>query len=986
MLWATASWRAARFVFFALACSTALGCYAFLRAPQSIFPAIDLARVEVFAECGDLGPEQVRAAVARPLESALATLSGVRTIRSFADTGKLEIELDFDPRSDVREHLRAVRAAVAEASPGLPLSRVTSLIEGPNLEPVVTFALRSASVSQARLRDEVERATLPAFTGAPGIERIAVFGGPRQAYLIRLDAGKLAAAGLDAQTVADAIRTASQPHAAGVLVRGKERFDVTAGHRPHDAASLAAVRVWGSPGRPGIPLRALGDVRIGEEPTGRQASFDGARAVLLNLYAADGADAVALERAALARLPELRSRLPADAKIDVAWDQTRPILASQAALRNALLLGAALALAVIYFFLRDRTLLAIAALVAPATLALTSLAIAQAGLSLNVMTLGGLAVAVGLIVDETIVVVEAIARERTAQPDRPRRPAIADAVRRVARPLLAATAANVVVFLPLGLLSGVTGSFFRALSITLAIALAISVVLSLVVAPLLADALHVRSRAPSSFALERAYVRLLEAVLGRKALVYAGAGAVLTITVLLGSRLGTDFLPSVDEGQFEIKYSLPPGMSAEAADAVMVRVERAVLADRDVEHEARLSGVDTNGYLATPPDAGTIRILVRPYAAGFDAIAARLRKAALAEEPNLYVEIHQLLEDQINDLSGVPEPIVLTVRGRDQAVLEKLADRLAERIDDVDGVVDTFDGIVYQARTLDAEPLSPAAPGARDFPSALRARIGGLAAGDVAAPGGALPAVVRVGAGDDAERYARLSPPRLATELQEENGVSLVRVTAGLEHASLSSVVARIRHNTKYVVDHLPPGYTVELGGAIVAQRSAFREFSLVSLVAIALVFGVLLLTFDSFVLPPVVLAALAVMPLGVVVALLVTGTTLNVASFMGLLLLIGIVVRNGILLVDGAKRRQDGGLGLRESLAAAGVERLRPIAMTTLATLGALAPLALGFGTGSELERPLAIAVIGGIASATAFSLILIPVLYASVAAPRPP
>jgi len=980
MLAGPAFWRTARFAFFALACLTALGTYAFFTAPQSIFPTIELARVEVFADCEELGPEAIRSAVARPLETALATLPGVRAIRTYADTGKLEIELDFDERGDLRGDLRDVRATLAQAADGLPVSHVTSLIEGPNMEPVLTLAVRSKANTQALLREDLERAVLPVFSGTPGLERVAVFGGPRRAYRIDLDAGTLARAGIEAQAVAGAVRAAAEPRAAGTLVRGSERLDVATGGAPDDPASLAGVRVWDAAGRHSARVGELGRVLVADEPTGQQASFDGTHAVLVNVYPVAGGDAVALARAVEGRFPDLRRRLPADATLDVAWDQTRPILAAQASLRTQMLTGAAIALGVILFFLRDRTMIAIAALLVPATLALTALVLKIAGLSLNVMTLGGLAIAIGLAIDEVIVVVEAVARELAAQPDLPRRTAIANAVRRISRPLVVATAANVVVFVPLGLLSGVPGFFFRALSITLAVALIVSIALSLFVAPLLADALRARARTPPAFALEASYVRLLRATLARAPFVYAGALAIVAVTVVLALRLPSDFLPEVDEGQFEIKYALPPGMSLDAADAVLTRVERAVLADRDVAHEARLSGVDTNGYLATPPDAGTIRVQTRPGAAPFDTIAARLRKAALAQNPDLYLEIHQLLEDQINDLSGAPEPIQLTVRGPDQAVLEKLADRLADHVDDIDGVVDTFDGITYQARELDAYPLAPDAPGARDFSSALRARIGGLPAGDVAAPGGPLPVVVRIAGGPGRAPFARFSVPRYATEIQEENGVRLVRVTAGLEGASLSSVIANIRRSTGYVLAHLPPGYSVELGGAIDAQRHAFAEFALVLASATVLVFGVLLLAFGSFRLPLVVLAALAVTPLGVVLALLLTGTSLNVASFMGLLLLIGIVVRNGILLIEGTKRRRMEGAPAWDALAASGVERLRPILMTTVATVGALAPLALGLGAGSELERPLAIAVIGGIVSATALTLILIPVLYASV------
>jgi multidrug efflux pump subunit AcrB len=982
MLLGTTYWRAARFVFFALVCACALGAYAFTRAPQSIFPAIELARVEVFADAGDLDAEQIRTSVAHPLETALAALPGVRAIRSFADTGKLELELDFPPGGDVREDLRAVRAVLADASAGLPVTQLTSMIEGANMEPVLTLAVRSKSASQATLRDALEAAILPVFTGTPGLGRLAIFGGPRHAFEIDLEASKLAAAGASAPGVAAAVRAATEPHAAGSIVRGRERFDVVI-PAPHDATTLGDVIVVPSSGRDGRPLRALGHVALADEPTGQQASFDASPAVLLNAYPVANGDAVALRRAIEDRLPALGGLLPADVTIDTAWDQTRPILAAQASLRDEMLAGGAIALAVILFFLRDRTLTLIAAIVVPATLALTALVLATAGLSLNVMTLGGLAIAIGLAIDEAIVVLEAIARELATQPGNDRRRAIEAALRRVARPLISATAANVVVFLPLAFLSGVPGFFFRALSITLGVALLLSTALSLAVAPLFADVLRAGTKSLPALGLEALYVRFLGYALRYKVLSLAGAAGLVVLTVVLLVRVPSDFLPAVDEGQFEIKYALPPGMSLADADAAMRDVERAVLSDPDVAHEARLSGVDTNGLVATPPDAGTIRVELRPRAATFDTLAARLRKSVRAVNPDLYVELHQLLEDQINDLSGNPEPIVLTLRGPDQATLEKLADRFAEQVDDVRGLTDTFDGIIYQARVVAALPPAGSADDAAAFSSSLRARVGGLFAGDVDTPGGRVPAVVRLGGDGPPARHARLSPPLLTSEIQEENGVRLLRVTADLEGASLSTVVERIRARTRYLVAHLPPGYSADLGGSVAAQSSAFREFALVLGAAVVLVFGVLVLTFDSFRLPLVVMTAVPLAPLGVGVALVLTRTTLNVASIMGVLLLSGFVVRNGILLVDGANRRRALGASARDCMAEAALERLRPILMTTIATLGALAPLALGFGAGSELERPLAVAVIGGLVSATAFTLLLVPLLYDAAADP---
>jgi len=951
----------------------------FATAPQSVFPAISLARVEVFADAGDLVPEQVRTSVADPLEAAFASIPGVRTTRSYSAQGKLEIELDFEPRSDVREDLRNVQAAIAEIRSRLPIERVTSLIEGPEMEPVVSYALRAPSTRQAELRKLVEAALLPVFTGTPGLARVSAFGGPRIAFDVDLDPGKLRAIGDNPADIASLIAAANQPQTAGTIVRGQERLLVVPAELPQDAGSLGALVVPNRRGSGNVALSRLGQVRVAEEPTNEQASFDATHAVILNAYPDLSADAVKLKREVDQRLPQLLRVLPPDTEVTPAWDQTRLIIASQTGLRDEIAAGALIALGIIYLFLRNRALTLVAAVILPLAVVLTVLALVGGGLSLNLMTLGGLAIAIGLVIDEAIVVIEAIARESAANDGVDTGTAIGRAVRRIARPLVTATAANVVVFLPLSFLSGIPGFFFRALSITLALALVISTALALFVAPFLAGAFGGGAAEPARAPIfENAYVPLLRWSLRRARIVVVAAFGVLALTIVLLVRVPTDFLPQVDEGQFEIKYALPAGMSLDAADALATHIERVVLADPAVAHEARLSGVDTNGYLPTPPDAGTIRVTLKPGAPPFDVIADRLRRGIDNVNPYVALEVHQLLEDQVNDLSGAPEPIQITVRGPKQRVLNAIAGRIADHISDLRGVVDAFDGVIYEARAVTAVPRSGDATGAA-FAGDLRARDGGLVATQLRVAGVWVPVVVRLTDRTPLDRIAALGPPRLITQVEEENGARIVRVTAGIENADLSTVIGRIRHQISYDVAHLPRGYSIEIGGAVASQRAAFREFAFVLGAAVVLVFAVLLLAFDSFRLPLVILAAIPLSPIGVVCALLLTRTPLNVSSFMGMLLLVGVVVRNGILLVDGANRRRREGLQTDAALEGAARERLRPILITTFAALGALLPLAIGIGAGAEMARPLAVAVAGGMLTATAFTLILIPVLYAS-------
>jgi len=816
-----------RFVLFAVALATAAALWTLSAAGQSMFPRIELSRVEIFVRAPQMSPERMRTTVVQPIETGLAMLAGLRKTRSLSMQNQGEIELDFEPRLDIERARDRVDAALAALKPALPAGlMLTTIVESPAIEPVASYALWSDRLSQTRLQHALERELTPAFAGTPGLERVTVFGGARPA----------------------------------------------------------------------------------DGPPTQQASFNARHAVILNAYGFSGADAVGMQRVFSQRVAQLAAKLPATHSVRY-WDQTRLIEGSQRSLRNAILIGALLALLVIYLFLRSLALTAAAAIVIPIAVAISTGLLVAGGLSLNLMTLGALAIAVGLIIDEVIVVVEAIAREVAASPHLPQRDAILRALRKICVPLLASTAANVVVFVPLALLSGIPGFFFRALALTLAIALIVSIGLSLFVAPLLAGILQPWTRRHASpKRLEAWYARILQAALGRPLAVYAGAAAIFAITALLFARIPTDFLPAMQEGQFEIKYALPAGTSLAATDAIATELERRVLANPAVRSEGRLTGIDTDGYLPTPPNAGTIRVSLKP-GTRFESVAGRLRLVLPAVAPNATFEFHQLLEDQINDLTGAPEPIQVAIYGPDQAKLMGLARTLASRIEKIRGVDD---------------PLAS------------------------------------------------------LTTIEERNGRRMLLITAGLEGKPLSEVMPLVRAAVANL--RLPPEYSTEIGGAAESQRASFTEFAGVLAIAIVLVFGVLVAAFNSFRLPLVILATIPLSPIGVAFALTLTHTPLNVSSFMGLLLLIGVVVRNGILLIDAANRRHAAGAPVRQALLGAGAERLRPIVMTVLAAIGALLPLALGFGSGSEMERPLAIAVIGGLATSTLFTLVLVPALYAAV------
>lgn len=681
---------------------------------------------------------------------------------------------------------------------------------------------------------------------------------------------------------------------------------------------------------------------------------------------------------------------------------------SQASLRDAILIGALLAILVIFVFLRSIRMTLVAAIIIPIAMAIAIFAIGQAHQTLNLMSMGGLAVAVGLIIDDAIVVIENIARNHREHPKKSMRETVAFAMGQIGPAMAASTATTVVVFLPLALLTGVSGFFFRALALTLGSALIVSLALALFVAPVLATWLvrprdHDEEERGVVPALLHRYEPTLRWALAHRRAVYTAAGVVLVVTIALLAALPSDFLPKLDEGQFEVNYTLPVGSSLQASDTAARRMEQIIQGDPAVSAVGRWTGVDTNGFSPTPQNVGILRVALKPPGRrpGYPEVSDRLRDLVTAAIPSADVSFHQILEDMINDVSGVPAPLEVSLEGPEQTTLVRYAHRVAQSIAAVGGVTDVFSGVVYTDPTIrivpDARALASLGWQQRSLTDALSAAAQGMVAADLPGPVNLIPVRVAVAGeplGQDSSgvatpngpvalpSLARLAPPRLATTIFEQNGARLIRITATISGANLSAVVSGVRRALSRMP--LPPGYRASIGGEYQEQQQSFREFAIVILIAVVLVFTVMLATFRSYRLPLVILTAIPLALIGVALGLFITGTPFNVSSFMGLLLLVGIVVKNGILLIDVANKRRQAGDSVEDALVIAGRTRLRPIVMTTFAAIGGLLPLAFGIGAGSAMEQPLAIAVIGGLSTATAFTLVLIPVLYAGFAGKR--
>ena len=992
---------------FVVAALAILGVWAYTITPASIFPNMTFARIDVVADAGNLPPDQVRIAVAVPLQRAFLGLPSVTRVVSTSSQGSAELIVTFDPKTDVRFDLQYVNQAIAQTRGALPAdTNVNAVIINPNSEPVLSYALVSTSLSQTVLRELAEQSLVPQFYGVPGLARMLLVGGPQREYHVTLDPAALSAHGLAAADVAKAIADANTVNALGIQQQYYQRNVIVLNANVKSPGAIANIIVPDANHVP-VPVGNLGAVTLGVAPLTTQVSYNAHHGVVINFFGLPGADAVKLASAVKAKMTAIEPRLPAGVSVYRYWDQTDLVVSSQKSLRDAIMVGALLAILVILVFLRNLRMTLVAAIVIPIAMAISIFVMSRLGQTLNLMSVGGLAVAVGLIIDDAIVVVENIARNLHRYPAMRKSDVVVMSMNELGAPMAASTFTTVVVFVPLLLLTGVSGFFFRALALTLASALVVSLLLALFVTPLLAtwlmreDEQHKEDTGLVARLLAR-YEPLLRWSLLHRAAVYCSSVLVLLVTVVLLARLPSDFLPHLDEGQFEVKYTMPVGTTIQASDAAATTLERIAMRDPAVVSIGRFTGVDTNGYSPTQVRQGTFRVRLKPGdRPSYDVISDRLRDQFAAAVPAAQLDFHQILEDMINDMSGAPSPIQITLSGPDQQTLANVATTISDKISSVHGLADAFSGVSYDDPTLQVSPngsrLAALNISANDLGAALEASSQGSVATSV--PGSLNLIPVRVSMAGNASNIAQtllptsngvvslasiaqVRPNRLSTDITEINGQRVMIVSANYAGVSLSSVIDGVQKILGETP--LPAGYSASIGGAYQAQQQSFREFLTVILIAVLLVYFVMLATFQSFRLPLVILTAIPLALIGVALGLFVTGTPFNVSSFMGLLLLVGLIVKNGILLIDVANRRRHDGASVEEALVAAGRTRLRPIVMTTFAAIGGLLPLAFGIGAGSAMEQPLAIAVIGGLSTATAFTLVVIPVLYAGIAGKR--
>jgi len=1003
-----------RFLYLALALLSAGGVWSAVQLPSAVYPELNFQRITVVAQGSSLSARQQVFAVTRPIEEAVSIVPGVTRVLSRSIRGSSEIPVTFAAGTDMPYALQLVRTRVEQIRGDLPpgidieIERMT-----PTLFPVVQYNIEGGD--PATLYDIARYQIKPIISRVPGVGRVEVQGTDVREIEVIADPARLAAAGLTYDDVASAIKQGISVDAVGRVAADYKQYLVISAQEAHSAEDIANVVVKGA-----MRVRDIATVVPGTEDHVQIVAGDGRPAALMNITRQTGGNTISIADSVASAMAALSKSLPPGVHVKSVYDQASLVRDAVRSVRDAMLIGALLAVIILLLFLRHLRITAISAAAIPLTLAITVMLMRWFNQTFNLMTLGAMAIAIGLVIDDAVVITENIVRHLHLTSDRTA--AIREAVQELIWPVTTSTITTVVVFLPLGMLEGVAGQFFAALSLTLTVSVLVSLVLALTVIPLLAEQfltaadaeqdVHsgqggflVRVGAAFDSIAER-YVRALGAALHHPRLMIAAALVLVALGGGAYALVDTGFLPDMDEGAFILDYWSPGGTSLAETDRQLHTIERILAATPEVTGTSRRLGAEL-GLFATEQNRGDMSIRLKPESErdrDIFKIMDDVRGQVAAAVPRFRVEFHQILSDVLGDAEGNPEPVEIKFFGADVNALERYASVVAPKIGKIDGLDDFFGGIAEPAAELEMKVGGAESARLGLTPEQVSGEVSGallgVPAGEirlddrsigvrVRAPDSVRFNEQRLGALPIYAAQTRQSAP-LATlasftksdvrsEHLRENQQQMIHLTASVTTRPLNTVMGEIK--TILNANPAPEGIRVELGGQYASQRQAFTALLVVLALAAVSVMAVMVIQFRSFVEPLVVLLAAPLSFVGALALLLLTGTALNVSSFMGLILLVGLIVKNGIILLDFTRHRmQSEGVDLETGIREAARVRVRPILMTTLCTLFGLLPLALGLGAGSEMQKPLALAVIGGLALSTPITLFVVPVLLVAI------
>jgi len=1002
--------RHAKAILFVVVALCLWGVGAALSMPSSVFPQTDFPRVVILVDNGVMPADEMMARVTRPIEEAMKDVPGTVTVRTTTGRGSADVNVFFTWKTDMVQSELFVLSRLSQLRSVLPATATfTTYRLTFSAFPIIGISLTSKTRTVRDLWEIARYQVKPRFLRIPGVASVGLVGGRTPEFHVVVDPVRMRALDLSLPDVTAALSKSNLVAPAGMHEENHTLYLAVVDGRvftPEEIEDLAV----SSDGTRVVRIRDFARVVPGQEPVFNVVTAEGIHSVLLNVRSQPDGSTLGIADALKADLRALRKELPPDLKLSFFYDQSLLVRASVRSVWESIGFGLLLSMMILFLFLKRLGTTLIAVAVIPAAVLSTLVVMKAAGMSFNLMTLGGIAAAVGLIIDDAIVVVEAI--HTKIMLGRPRAEAVSEAVREILKPLVGSTIGPVVVFIPLAFLDGVPGVFFRALAVTMVVSLLASLVLAVTLTPSLAAWFLRAAKAGTGASAEkieeggfilRRVIRLYEgaarAAFGHPLLTLGVSGLAFLGGIAGYMRLKTDFLPEMDEGGFVIDYVAPPGTSLAETDRALLEVEKILRATPEVESYSRRTGAAL-GFHIVEPNTGDFLVKLKPRREKkTDEVIKFLREKLKESQPHIEWEFPGILADLIGDLTWSPEPIEIKIFSTDLDFLRKKAPEIKEAIEQVKGVVDTKSGLVIAgpslsvrvrsadarrfgldadgvAQTLNAAMLGQTASSVLEADRVVDIRVRAETSNvDRIASLGNLPLRSSNGTWLRLSQVADITEDPGQLELRREDLRQNVAVTARLEGRDLGGAIEEIQ--AKLSRDpSIPPGM-VEYGGLYHEQQESFRNLMVVLVLAIVLVFTALLVEFGSLAASISIVFGAVLSLFGTVLALLLTGTSLNIVSMLGAIIGIGIVHKNGILMLDFVEQARTGEMTLEEALIRSGRRRLRPVLMTSMAAALGMLPLATGLGSGADMLKPMAIAVIGALFISVLLSLVATPTVY---------
>jgi len=978
------------------------GIFLYGQIQVSLFPEITFPKLKVIADNGEQPIDKMMVTVTRPLEDAIKQVPDLKILRSTTSRGTCEISAFLNWGADIDVNQAMLESRISQIKNNLPPD-VQIQVEkmNPSILPVIGFTVESDSKTPIELNLIATYIIKPYLSQIDGVSSVGIIGGKTKEFWIELNQLQMSSFSITPETIRDMLNQNHFISSNGFLSDYRRLYLNITDAGLYNLSDVENV-VLRNDGKRIIKLKDVANINVRERTEYTRINANGRQGLLVAILKQPNANLIKLSETVASKKSELEKILPPDVHISLYYDQADFVNRSIKSVNDSLWLGLLLAIIVAIMFLRSFRASATVLVTIPVTLFLTIIVLYCIGYTLNIMTFGAIAAAIGLIIDDAVVVVEQIHRTQEEHPDEPSKKIVNQAVKYLLPSMIGSSISTIVIFIPFMLLGGVAGAYFNVLTNTMVITLICSFFVTWIGLPVIylwfsnirslfpenkkTKIKNIKTRNWVSFFLRRPVLSILFIL-----------GLLISIFYIV-PRLETGFLPEMDEGSIVLDYKSPPGTSLEETDRILIEVEKIIVKIPEVQTYSRRTGAQMGFFITEPNDGDFLIQLKDNRKRSTVEVIDDIRKRVEATQPALEIDFGQVIGDMLGDLMASVQPIEIKIFGSDQNTLNQLAKQVAGEVENIEGIEDVFDGIIIAGPTIEIIPDQQKLAQFNISPSAFQYQLQTMVEGNIV--GSILekeqmtdirmiyPNSTKNSLESIKNRFVFLPDGKLkplvtlssiklkegVAEINRDNLKSVSIVTARLNNRDLGSAIKEIQQVIGSKI-FLPQGYHIEYGGEYADQQKSFTELLLILILSSLLVFALMLFLFKDFRAACSILFISVLGISGSLIALFITNTPLNVGSYTGLIMIVGIIGENAIFTFQQFTTNRKKG-SIDESLVFAISTRLRPKLMTALGAIIALMPLAIGVGTGAQMHQPLAIAVIGGFIIALPLLLIIFPTL----------